>query len=92
MLTQDAKRLGIHPSQNKIEVRENPEYENDGKPEIEQLEDEPIDIVDNEDEPTVEADLEDLTMKELRKIADEKDIKVKFGTKKAELIELIKNS
>ena len=55
MLTQDAKRLKAP-----IEIQENPAYlENT----VEQLEDDdPIDIVDNENEPTVEADLEDLTM------------------------------
>lgn len=94
MLTQDAIRLGIHKScKQSIEVQSDPVYENDGKDIVEQLEDDdPIDIVDNEDDVTVKADLEDLTMKELKSIADEKDIKVKFGTKKADLIELIKNA
>lgn len=78
MLTQDAKKRAS------AEVKENPVYVNDKEVKEE------ISTVDDENEITVTADLEDLKMNEIRKIAKDKGIKTGIRTTKDKLIKLIK--
>lgn len=68
LLTQEAKRLGVHPS-----CKKKTEFDTT-----------------NSNEHTVVADLEDLKMGELRKLARSKGIKLPFGVTKDEVISRLK--
>lgn len=68
MLTGDAIRLGIHPSQVKKK----------------------IDTADDSEGVEAVIDLDDLKFNELRKLAKQRGLKVPIGTRKTELVKLLK--
>ena len=85
MLTQDAIRLGIHPSCKKEEVLEKSESSH-----AERMQD----LIDKQvqDKQEESKDLSDLKMNELRKLAKGRGIKTPFGMKKEVLINLLKGA